>query len=87
MEICFGITKGKFWTEFSACHASRFWFWDDNIVNINGFSSNLLCALILSRFVLGKLTAKFCKFLKELSALDMIMAGYYRFAFFIVQKR
>ena len=48
-------------------------------VNINGLSPNLLCALIFKRSALGKLMAKFCQFLTELSALDMIGARYNHF--------
>ena len=40
-------------------------------VNINGFSPNLVCALILWRSGLGLLMGKFCQFLMELSAQDM----------------
>ena len=39
-------------------------------VNINGFSSNLVCALILWRSGLGLLMGKFRQFLTELSARD-----------------
>ena len=42
----------------------------DTSVNINGFSSNLVCALIL-RSGLELLMDKFCQFLTELSARDM----------------
>ena len=40
-------------------------------VNVNGFSPNLVCALILWRSDLGMLMSKFCQFLTELSARDM----------------
>ena len=39
-------------------------------VNINGFSPNLVCALILWRSGLGLQTGKLCQFLTELSARD-----------------
>ena len=39
-------------------------------VNINGFSPNLVCALILWRSGLGLLMGKFCQNLTELSARD-----------------
>ena len=39
-------------------------------VNINGFSPNLVCALILWRSGLGLLMGKFRQFLTELSARD-----------------
>ena len=34
--------------------------------NFNGFSPNLVCALIVWSFALGLLIGKFCQFLKEL---------------------
>ena len=40
------------------------------LVNINGFSPNLVCALILWRSGLGLLMGKFRQFLTELSAPD-----------------
>ena len=49
------------------------WFWIANgqiRVNINGFSPNLVCALILWRSGLGLLTSKFCQIFMELSAQD-----------------
>ena len=39
-------------------------------VNINGFSPNLVCALMLWRSGLGLLMGKFCQFLTKLSARD-----------------
>ena len=39
-------------------------------VNINGFSPNLVCALLLWRSGLGLLLGKFCQFLTQLSARD-----------------
>ena len=48
----------------------RFSFPDDNLVNINGFSPNLVYALILWRSGLGFLMGKFRQFLTELSARD-----------------
>ena len=39
-------------------------------VNINGFSPNLVCALVLWRSGLGLLMGKFRQFLRELSARD-----------------
>ena len=41
------------------------------LVNINGVSPNLVCALILWRSSLGLLMVKFRQFLTELSARDM----------------
>ena len=66
----------------SVIHSSvRFLFLDD----INGFSPNLVCALILWRSGLGLLMGKFT----ELSARDTIMAGYYSlmFLFFFLMTR
>ena len=51
-------------------------------VNFNGFSPNLICALILWRSGLESPISKFRQSLTELSARNMIMAGYYRFTFF-----
>ena len=45
-------------------------FPDDNLVNISGFSPNLVCALIFWRSGLGLLMGKCCQFLTELSARD-----------------
>ena len=48
---------------------SVFSFQDDNLSkNINGFLSNLVCALILWRPGSGLLTGKFCHFFTELPA-------------------
>ena len=41
------------------------------LVKVNGFSSNLVCLLILWRPDLGLLMGKFHQFLTELSACDM----------------
>ena len=53
------------------------------LVNINGFSPNLVCALILIlwRSGLGLLMGKFHQYLTELSARDTIMAGYFSLMF------
>ena len=50
---------------------------------MNGFSPNLVCALILWRSGLGLLMGKFLQILIELSARDTIMAGYYSLTFFL----
>ena len=50
-------------------------------VNINLFSPNLVCALILWRSGLGLLMGKFRQCLTELSTRDTIMAGYYSLTF------
>ena len=39
-------------------------------MNVNEFSPNLVCALILLRSGLGLLSSKFCQFLTELSVHD-----------------
>ena len=44
-------------------------------VNINGFSSNLVCTLILGRSGLRLLMGKFRQILAELSARDMLKFG------------
>ena len=49
---------------------SIFCFWMITGVNINGFSPNLVCALILWRSGLGLLMGKFCQIFTELSARD-----------------
>ena len=50
---------------------SVFSFPDDNLMNINRFSPNMVYALILLRSGLGLLLGKFGQFLTELSACDM----------------
>ena len=52
-------------------------------VNINGFSSNLVCALLLWRSGLGFLKGKFHQIFRELSARDTLMAGYYSITFLL----
>ena len=46
-------------------------------VNLNGFSPNLVYALILWKSGFGLLFGKFHEFLTEISARDTIMEGYY----------
>ena len=48
-----------------------FHFWNVTLVNINGFSANLVCALILRRSGLELLMGKFCQFLTDLFAGNM----------------
>ena len=80
------------------CHIGRPWvcllyvrfsFLDDKItwVNINRFSRNLVCALILWRSGLGLLMGKFCQIFMEVSDSDTTMAGYYSLKFFIWKCR
>ena len=47
---------------------SIFAFPDDNLRNVNRFSPNFVCALILWKSGLGLFMGKFCQFLTELSA-------------------
>ena len=77
VEIWFGITD-KLISSMIIFH-----FRTITLVNINGFSTNLICTLILWRCNLGILLGKFHQFLTELSACDVIMVGYYRFTFLI----
>ena len=65
----------------SICHTSIFLFRMITSVNVNGFSRNLVCALILWRSGLGLLMGKFLQFFTELSARDTTMAGYYSLTF------
>ena len=50
-------------------------------VNVNGFSPNLVYALILWRSGMELLMVKFHQFLTELPSCDTVLAGYYRFTF------
>ena len=63
VEIWFGIADGQilsiFFMELSARDTPIFSFPDDYLVNINGFSTKLVCALILWRSGLGLLMGKF----------------------------
>ena len=61
---------GQIFTELSAQDTPLFLFQDDNLVIINGFSPNLVCALILLKSGLGLLMGKFRQILSELSARD-----------------
>ena len=63
---------------------SGFRFRKKTRVNIDGFSPNLVCALILWRSGLGLLMGKFCQIFTELSARDTIMAGYYSLTFLLI---
>ena len=46
-------------------------FADDNLSKLNGFTPNLVCALILWRSGLGLLMGKFCQIVMELPDRDM----------------
>ena len=50
-------------------------------VNVNGFSPNLVCALILWRSGLGSLMGKFSSNFDRVIFPHTIVAGYYRFMF------
>ena len=71
VEICFWIADGQI---SSICDsylpATRpyFHFWTINLVNVNGFSPNLVCALILWTSALGLLMGKLRPVWTELSA-------------------
>ena len=67
VEIWFGIVNGQILSIFVGVirprYFSFFHFWMITLVNINGFSPNLVCALILWRSALGFLMGKFGLFL------------------------
>ena len=69
-----GLLMGKFrqfLIELSARATDPYFhFWMITLVNIDGFSPNLVCALILWRSTLGLLMGKVRYFLTELSARD-----------------
>ena len=57
-----------FWQNYLPATHPYFHFWMITSVNINGFSPNLVCALILWRSALRLLMVEFRPFLTELSA-------------------
>ena len=67
-SVCLSIRRTS--VRPSVVHPSVFRFRMITWVNINGFSPNLVCALILWRSGLGLLLGKFRQFLTELSARD-----------------
>ena len=74
VEIWFAIANGQILSIFDIYLASTcliFCFRTITWVNINGFSPNLVCALILYRSGLGLLMGKWPEFLTELSTRDM----------------
>ena len=73
---------GNFWQSYLPMNSLYFHLRTIIWVNLNEFSPNIICALILWRSGLRLIRGKFHQFLIELSACDMIMAGYYRFTFF-----
>ena len=81
IEIWCGTANGQILSVFESVicrrHIHIFHFGRLIWVNIDRFSPNLVYALIFWRSGLGLLMGKFCQFLTELFACDMIMAGYY----------
>ena len=84
VEIWFRIANGQISSIFDGIiclqHMHIFHFRTITYVNLNGFSPNLICALMLWRSGLGLLLGTFHPFLTELSFHDT-MAGYYCFMF------
>ena len=85
IKIWFGIDSGQILSIFyKSClpvcqlpiRPSVFSFPDNNLSNVNGFSPNLGCALILWRSGLGLVMGKFCQFL-TVTAHRTVVAGYY----------
>ena len=73
VEICFGIANGQISSIFDGVICPRrpyFRFRMITSLNINGFSPNLVCALILWRSGLGLPIGKFRQILTELPAQD-----------------
>ena len=73
VEIWFGVVNGQILSIFDSYLSATdpyFHFPMITLVNINGFSLNLVCALILWRSALGLLIGKFGQFLTELAARD-----------------
>ena len=77
-----GLLMGKFRLFFDKSNLSAirlyFHFQMITLVNVNGFSSNLVCALILWRPDLGLLMGKFHQFLTGLSARDTSVFHFWR---------
>ena len=76
---------GKFRSFFSYLPALHqyFSFRTITLVNLNGFSPNLICALILWRSALRLLSGKFRQFLTVICLLHD-SGGYYRFTFYFI---
>ena len=81
VEICIDIANGQISSNFCQRHAPIFSFPDDNMSKFQGNLTKLGNALIWRKSGLGLLMGKFRQFLTELSACDMIMAGYYSLTF------
>ena len=67
VKIWFRTANGQILSILPTTHL-YFCFWMITWVNINGFSPNLICGLILWESYLGLLMGKFCQFFTELSA-------------------
>ena len=66
VDICFGIANGRISSIFDSYLPSihpYFTFRTITWINLNGFSPNLICAVILWRSALGLLISKFYQFL------------------------
>ena len=73
MEFWFGIPNSDFRQFSTGLPAHEIFvisFQDNSLINLNGFSPNLTCALILWRSGLRLLMGKFCQFLTNKSARD-----------------
>ena len=71
VKICFGIADRQISSIFYSYLPGTclyFHFWAITLLIINGFSPNLVLALILWTSALGLLLIEFCPFLTELSA-------------------
>ena len=71
MKICFGIVNRQISSTFDSYLPAirpHFHFRMITLVNIIGFSPNLVCAMILRRSGLELLMGKFCQFVTEISA-------------------
>ena len=71
VEIRFGIADrqiSSILTDYLPVTCQYFHFWTMTLVNINGFSPNFVCALILWISAMGLLMVEFCQFLTDLSA-------------------
>ena len=71
LDVCVSVCPSISPTSVLFLCPSVFHFRMINCVNINGFSPNLVHALILWRSGLGLLMSKFCQILTKLSAQDM----------------
>ena len=75
VETWFGIADGQILSVFDKSYQpgthQYFHFWTITLVNINAFSPNLVCALILWSSALGLLICKFCLFLTDYPSCSM----------------